>query len=92
MADRKGKRFKTVVDATYAATNKLKIQQPQDEVFRRQPNIAGYGTKLNKTTGDPGRYYDELPTPKDSVDASKNPYRFTSTTKPAAKRKRSTFT
>ena len=59
MADRKGKRFKTVSEAAYAATDKLKIQSPQDEVYRREANFGGYGTKLNKSKGDPSQYFEQ---------------------------------
>ena len=59
MADRKGKRFNTLSEATYAATDKLKLQSPQDEVYRREPNFGGYGTKLNKAKGDPSQYFNE---------------------------------
>ena len=59
MPDQKKKPFKTVVEATYAATDKLKIKAPQDEVYRRESNFGGYGTKLNKAKGDPAQHFNE---------------------------------
>jgi hypothetical protein len=92
MADRKGKRFKTVSEATYAATDKLKIQSPQDEVYRREPNFGGYGTKLNKATGNTETHYDDLYGTKGPSQPFRNPLTKASTSsKPSPKKKRSGF-
>jgi hypothetical protein len=77
MAPKKKKPYKTVNEAAWAATDKLKVKGPQDEVRRREYNIAGYGTKLNKAKGDPSQYNEGLgPIPGYKSTATKSKNRF----------------
>lgn len=75
----KKKPYQTVNDATRAAAEKLKVKGPQDEVFRQQPNPFGYGTKLNKATGNPMTHNDGLGNPikpyKSTATKSKNRFK-----------------
>ena len=94
MAESKNKKFKTVVEAAFAATDKLKIQPPQDEVFRREPNFGGYGTKLNKAKGDPSQTFNEHYNRKGgNMQSPRYPY-YDVSSKPnqAPKKKKSTAT
>ena len=78
MAPKKQKPYKTVNEAAWAATDKLKVQGPQDEMRRQQPNNFGYGTKLNKATGNPMTNSDGLGKPVESYKstATKSKNRF----------------
>ena len=74
----KKKPSKSVNQAAFEAANKLKVQGPQDEVRRQQPNNFGYGTKLNKATGNPMTNSDGLGKPVESYKstATKSKNRF----------------
>jgi hypothetical protein len=88
MPDAKPKKFKTVNEAAQAAANKLKIHPPQDEVFRRQPNFGGYGTKLNKANGSPEDAFNQHYGTKGSATAFTYPLVRVSTTTADPKKKK----